>query len=49
MIESLADNLTVGSVEIDLISVKGPAFGEVNNTLAQSLFDHERLFCGGYF
>ncbi|MFI5453282.1 nicotinamide mononucleotide adenylyltransferase [Pedobacter sp. UC225_61] len=33
MIESLADNLTVGSVEIDLISVKGPAFGEVNNTL----------------
>jgi hypothetical protein len=33
MIESLADNLTVGSVEIDLISVKGPAFGEVNNIL----------------
>jgi hypothetical protein len=33
MIESLADNLTVGSVEIDLISVKGPAFKEVNNTL----------------
>lgn len=33
MIESLADNLTVGSVEIDLISVKGPAFREVNNIL----------------
>ncbi len=33
MIESLADNLTIGSVEIDLISVKGPAFEEVNNTL----------------
>ncbi len=33
MIESLADNLTVGSVEIDLISVKGPAFGDVNNIL----------------
>ncbi|TKC10365.1 nicotinamide mononucleotide adenylyltransferase [Pedobacter polaris] len=33
MIESLVDNLTVGSVEIDLISVQGPAFGEVNNTL----------------
>jgi hypothetical protein len=33
MIESLADNLTVGSVEIDLISVQGPAFGEVNNIL----------------
>ncbi|WP_113653491.1 nicotinamide mononucleotide adenylyltransferase [Pedobacter namyangjuensis] len=33
MIESLADNLTVGSVEIDLISVKGPAFKDVNNTL----------------
>lgn len=33
MIESLADNLTVGSVEIDLISVQGPAFKSVNNTL----------------
>jgi hypothetical protein len=33
MIESLADNLTVGSVEIDLISVNGPAFKEVNNIL----------------
>lgn len=33
MIESLADNLTVGSVEIDLISVNGPAFQEVNNIL----------------
>lgn len=33
MIESLADNLTVGSVEIDLISVKGPAFGQVDNIL----------------
>lgn len=33
MIESLADNLTVGSVEIDLISVKGPDFEQVNNTL----------------
>ncbi len=33
MIESLADNLTVGSVEIDLISVKGSAFKGVNNIL----------------
>jgi len=52
MIESLADNLTIGSVEIDLISVKGPAFGEVNNILlnlylimkdfsAAAIFDEE--------
>jgi hypothetical protein len=33
MIESLADNLTVGSVEIDLISVNGPAFEGVDNIL----------------
>lgn len=33
MIESLADNLTVGSVEIDLISVSGPAFSNCNNIL----------------
>lgn len=33
MVESLADNLTIGSVEIDLISVKGPAFQEINNIL----------------
>ncbi len=33
MIESLADNLTIGSVEIDLISVKGPAFKDINNIL----------------
>lgn len=33
MIESLADNLSKKSVEIDLISVQGPAFKEVNNTL----------------
>jgi hypothetical protein len=33
MIESLVDNLTVGSVEIDLISVSGPAFGDINNIL----------------
>lgn len=33
MIESLADNLTVGSVEIDLISVNGPAFSNCNNIL----------------
>lgn len=33
MIESLADNLTIGSVEIDLISVKGPAFKGINNIL----------------
>jgi len=33
MIESLADNLTVGSVEIDLISVNGPAFKNINNIL----------------
>lgn len=34
MIESLADNLSVGSVEIDLISLNGPAFKQVNNHLA---------------
>lgn len=33
MIESLADNLTVGSVEIDLISVNGPIFKNVDNIL----------------
>ena len=33
MVESLADNLTVGSVEIDLISVNGPAFEHINNIL----------------
>jgi hypothetical protein len=33
MIESLADNLTVGSVEIDLISVNGPIFKDINNIL----------------
>ncbi|MEO5910305.1 MAG: nicotinamide mononucleotide adenylyltransferase [Pelobium sp.] len=33
MIESLADNLSQGSVEIDLISVKGPAFEEVSEVL----------------
>ena len=33
MIESLAENLTVGSVEIDLISVNGPAFAGINNIL----------------
>ena len=33
MVESLADNLNIGSVEIDLISVKGPKFGVVNNIL----------------
>jgi hypothetical protein len=33
MIESLVDNLNVGSVEIDLISVQGPVFEGVNNLL----------------
>ncbi|HET8828794.1 MAG TPA: nicotinamide mononucleotide adenylyltransferase [Pelobium sp.] len=33
MIESLAENLSTGSVEIDLISVKGPAFAEVSEVL----------------
>lgn len=33
MIESLADNLTVGSVEIDLVNVSGPAFKNCNNIL----------------
>ena len=52
MIESLADNLNIGSVEIDLISVKGPVFEGVNNTLlnlylimkdfsAAAIFDEE--------
>lgn len=31
MVESLAENLTVGSVELDLISVSGPAFKAINN------------------
>jgi hypothetical protein len=33
MIESLADNLNQGSVEIDLISVKGPAFETLDEVL----------------
>ncbi len=33
MIESLADNLAQGSVEIDLIDVKGPAFENINEIL----------------
>ncbi|HEX7365975.1 MAG TPA: nicotinamide mononucleotide adenylyltransferase [Pelobium sp.] len=33
MIESLAENLSTGSVEIDLISVKGPAFAQVSEVL----------------
>lgn len=33
MIESLADNLSTGSVEIDLINVKGPAFADVSEVL----------------
>lgn len=33
MIESLADNLSQGSVEIDLISVKGPAFETLDEVL----------------
>ncbi len=33
MIESLVDNLTSGSVEIDLVRVKGPAFKNVNERL----------------
>ncbi|WP_423149223.1 nicotinamide mononucleotide adenylyltransferase [Rubrolithibacter danxiaensis] len=33
MIESLVDNLSVGSVEIDLISLRGPAFTNANDRL----------------
>ncbi|MFC3198551.1 nicotinamide mononucleotide adenylyltransferase [Parapedobacter deserti] len=33
MIESLADNLSPGSVEIDLVKVSGPAFNGVNERL----------------
>ncbi len=33
MIESLADNLSRGSVEIDLISVKGPDFADLSEVL----------------
>lgn len=33
MIESLVDNLSVGSVEIDLISVSGPVFKNANDRL----------------
>ncbi|MFN8406598.1 MAG: nicotinamide mononucleotide adenylyltransferase [Sphingobacteriaceae bacterium] len=34
MIESLADNLSSGSVEIDLINLKGPIFKNTNDRLA---------------
>ena len=34
MIESLVDNLSEGSVEIDLVSLKGPIFNDVNDRLA---------------
>ncbi len=34
MIESLVDNLSVASVEIDLVDLKGPAFSHVNERLA---------------
>ncbi len=44
MIESLVDNLTVGSVEIDLISVQGPAFRQVNNVLL-NLYMIMKDFC----
>lgn len=33
MIESLVDNISIGSVEIDLIKVKGPVFESVNERL----------------
>lgn len=33
MIESLADNLSPGSVQIDLVKVNGPAFADVNERL----------------
>ena len=33
MIESLVDNLSIGSVEIDLISVDGPVFKNANDRL----------------
>ena len=33
MIESLVDNLSVGSVEIDLVKVSGPAFEQANERL----------------
>ena len=49
MIESLADNLSQGSVEIDLISVKGPAFENsseilVNLYLIQKGFSSAAIF-----
>lgn len=34
MIESLVDNLSVGSVEIDLVSLSGPIFSNVNDRMA---------------
>ena len=33
MIESLADNLSIGSVEIDVINLRGPVFGNVSDRL----------------
>src|SRR5690606_41276183 len=33
MIESLVDNIAIGSIEIDLIKVNGPAFKSVNERL----------------
>lgn len=56
MIESLVDNLSVGSVEIDLISLRGPAFKDANDRLVNlyliakgfssaAIFDPQGMAC----
>ena len=48
MIESLVDNLSVGSVEIDLISVSGPKFSNANDRLV-NLYLIAKGFSGAAF
>nr|MBC7613224.1 nicotinamide mononucleotide adenylyltransferase [Pseudopedobacter sp.] len=49
MIESLADNLSTGSVEIDLISVKGPAFDSVSEILVNLYLIQKGFSSAGIF
>lgn len=49
MIESLADNLSAGSVEIDLISVKGPAFRDTNEILVNLYLIQKGFSSAGIF
>ncbi len=49
MIESLADNLNQGSVEIDLINVKGPAFEHTNEVLVNLYLIQKGFSSAGIF